>query len=266
MTKRDNAFTVVGFRNWKHATDRFLRHLNSDAHKEACLRYVDAPSRSYGNAPNMMSAKHTVCAENRRMLLKILGNICFLARQGLPFRGNWDNEKGVETNSNFQQLLLLRAQDDPKLLAWMNRKKQKYTSPQIQTEILQIMALGHIRTIASKIKGNPFSVMVDETADASNTEEMVICFRRVDSSLEANEDFIGIHPIPNAKADTIVPILMTLDTDISTTCSGENFEQYSETISHESMVSNSFSRDAGFNALELAVMLRFSGTREGVAI
>jgi len=79
------------------------------------------------------------------MLLKILQNIRFLSRQGIAFRGYNDLE------SNFIQLLNLRACDDSKLVDWLKKKSDKYTSPDIQNEILQIMALEILRDIATNL-------------------------------------------------------------------------------------------------------------------
>ena len=45
--------------------------------------------------------------KNRRCLLKIISNIRFLARQGLPLRGDGD-----EDDSNFVQLMKARGEDD----------------------------------------------------------------------------------------------------------------------------------------------------------
>ena len=36
-----------------------------------------------------------------------------------------------------------------------------------------------------------FSIMIDETTDCSNSEQVVICCRWINSSLEAHEDFMG---------------------------------------------------------------------------
>ena len=47
------------------------------------------------------------------MLLKDISNIRYLARQSLPIRGSWDEKAGVELNSNFHQLMVLRAEEDP---------------------------------------------------------------------------------------------------------------------------------------------------------
>jgi len=94
-------------------------------------------------------------AINRAYLRKVLENVIFLARQGLPMRGNWisaDEEGGgSELHSNFHQLLLLCAKDDPSILDIMQRKTQKYTDHQIQNELLQILALEHLHNIAADI-------------------------------------------------------------------------------------------------------------------
>ena len=47
--------------------------------------------------------------ENRKMFLKILSSIRYLARQGLPLRGDGDEQDG-----NFLQLLKLKGEDDPR--------------------------------------------------------------------------------------------------------------------------------------------------------
>ena len=53
-----------------------------------------------------------------------------------------------EYDSNFFQLLKLRCEDDPKLAEWMDKKTNKFLSPKIQNEMLQIMALQILRDIA----------------------------------------------------------------------------------------------------------------------
>ena len=55
--------------------------------------------------------------------MKILGSIRYLARQRLSLRSHNDSE------SNFRQLLLLRAEDDPGIAS---QKKTQFTSSVIQ--------------------------------------------------------------------------------------------------------------------------------------
>lgn len=86
------------------------------------------------------------------------------------------------------QTLKLRGLDVPALLEWVGQSRiDKYTSPEIQKEILPIMALKIIRDIASDIGRNHFVIMIGESTDITNTEQLVMCFRWVDAKLEAHE-------------------------------------------------------------------------------
>ena len=49
--------------------------------------------------------------------------------------------------------------------------------------------------------------MADETADTSNEEQLVICFRWVDEALSIHKDFIGLHSIPQKDADSIAKVI-----------------------------------------------------------
>ena len=137
-----------------------------------------------------LSSQHQKdCLERRQCFLKILSNVRFLTHQGLPFRGHGD-----ESESNFTQLLRLRGEDDPRIGQWIKKRTDKYTSSDIQNEILTVMAKMVVRDLTSSIQTAPFiSIMIDETTDESNKEQVVICFRWVDDELDVHEDFIGLY-------------------------------------------------------------------------
>ena len=163
----------------------------------------------------MLSLSHeTQMATNRDYLRKVLENIIFLARQGLPFRGNWasaEGGSGSEADSNFHQLLLLRAKDDPGILDIMKRKTHKYTDHNIHNELLQIMTLNHLRRIAAMItEAGYFALEADEVTDASNLEQVIVCLRWVDAQFEPHEDFIGLHHVLDITADTVVRVLKNI--------------------------------------------------------
>ena len=110
-----------------------------------------------------------------------------------------------EQDSNFYQLMLLRANDDPSILDTMKRKSRKYTDHHIQNELIQILALQHLRTIASDIHNSRFFALEsDEVTDSSNKEQVIICLRWVDEHIEAHE---GLHHVADITADTIVHVL-----------------------------------------------------------
>ena len=49
--------------------------------------------------------------------------------------------------------------------------------------------------------------MADECADITNEEQLVICFRWVNENLEVHEDFAGLHPLCDTKADATVKVI-----------------------------------------------------------
>ena len=80
----------------------------------------------------------------------------------------------------------------------IQRKKDKYTSPEIQNEILSIMSDQIIRSLAAEIRHSHFFVLLaDETTDVSNRQQLVVCIRRIDDGLQAHEHFIGLYKIDN---------------------------------------------------------------------
>ena len=105
---------------------------------------------------------------NRKMFLKIISSIRFLSRQGMALRGDRNDE-----DSSFLQLLQLKAEDDPGLLEWLKRKTNKYTSHEMQNEIIKVMAMNVLRTITSSLQTSLFvTLMMDETTDISNKEQV----------------------------------------------------------------------------------------------
>jgi len=151
----DNVFTRYGYNNWKSATEKnkgFKKHEASASHKEAVARYISTPAEVIGDVGELLCNQHAEeKMKSRKVLLAILGNTRYSARQALPLRGNWNLETGSEENSNFYQLLKLRAEENSEILDWLRRKDDKYTSPVIQNEILEAMTLCMLHKISQNI-------------------------------------------------------------------------------------------------------------------
>ena len=112
-------------------------------------------------------------------------------------------------NSNFHQLLKLRAQENPEIIEWLRKRDEKYTSPvpEIPNELLEAMALGMMRQMPANIQSATFfTIMADETADVFNKEQLVICIRWVDHCFVIHEDFIGMYALERTNADQVVAI------------------------------------------------------------
>ena len=202
----DLAFIHRGYANWKDAsgkTGAFYKHESSSLHKQAVEVIYTLP-RTNADVGELLSTTHANEKEsNRRYLLKVAQIVQYLARQGLALRGD-----GNETDSNFTQLLLLRANDDSKIYEYLANKTDKYNSPQIQNELLQVMTNSIVCKIAGTIEdARYFSLMADEVTDSSNREQVVICLRWIDEQFDAHEDFVGLHKVKSIGANVLVAVL-----------------------------------------------------------
>ena len=81
----------------------------------------------------------------------------------------------------------------------------KYTSHDILNELLKIMSHYVLRGFAEKIQNSSFlTVMIDETTDVTNQEQVTIIFRTVDNDLSVKEEFVGLY-----NADSITSVTLT---------------------------------------------------------
>ena len=81
------------------------------------------------------------------MLIKIVSSLRYLARQGLAIRGD-----GTEKDCNLVQLFRVKGEDDSLMLDWLERRYDKYTSPEIQNEILSCMARLVLENISANLQ------------------------------------------------------------------------------------------------------------------
>ena len=76
------------------------------------------------------------------------------------------------------QLFKLHGEDGPKIYEWMIRRTNKYTSHEVQNDMLKVIALKVPRNIAACLHDSSFfTIMADETTDVSNREQVTIVLR-----------------------------------------------------------------------------------------
>jgi hypothetical protein len=93
-------------------------------------------------------------------------------------------------------------------------RNAKYTSPQIQNDIIGIMATLVRNTIASAVhKAGYYSIMADETKDLSKQEQLSIVVRYLDSDTSSiKENFLTFLPAMSLNSDSLSKyILDTLE-------------------------------------------------------
>lgn len=213
----------AGFCNWKKAVERFRVHEMSSTHREAVLKLSYAESDI--NVTALLStAKQRQMSQARSVLLKLFSSLRFLATQGLAIRGH------VDDSSNYCCLLDLRSEDSNDMKTWISRKGVQYQwlSHDVQNEMLDMMGQDVLRHIVSKIKqATYFTVMIDESADISVTEQVSVCLRTVDDRLNIDEDFVGLYCTESTDSETLYNLVLDVftrfDIDIHK-CRGQCFD------------------------------------------
>ena len=103
--------------HWKDAygkTSAFCKHECSSLHKQAVEVIYTFPRTTpvVSDIGKLLSTAHASKKEyNRKYLLEVTQTVQYLTRQELSLKGN-----GNENDSNFVQVLILQANDDPKIL------------------------------------------------------------------------------------------------------------------------------------------------------
>ena len=138
--------------------------------------------------------------KNREKLVPIVGTILLCGRQNIALRGHRDDAKhynDVHNNpGNMQEILKFLARFGKNALFedhMLNAPKSAtYRSKTTQNEIISICEDLILSKLTSEIqKAKYFSVLADEAADVSNTEQMPLVLRFVDDKSEIREAFMG---------------------------------------------------------------------------
>ena len=224
-TKRDPAFISRGFTYWKEGTTSFKKHTNTECHREAVEALIVLP-QCCKDVGELQSAEHAAeKARNRQVFMLILSNLRFLARQGLAMRGD-----GKDSNSNFMQLFRLRCLESTGVDVdnWLARRLNKYTSPEVQNECLQLMALHILRDVSSKISASShYSILADECTDCSNKEQFTVNIRWIDEELKDHESFIGLYQVDSIDAVSLLvsikDVLLRMNVQLSH-CRGQCYD------------------------------------------
>ena len=226
----------------------FNQHEKSAVHRSAVNRFAEVPSPTDDIVGTVTKNLLEIQLKNFSALMKILSSIRYLVRQRLPLSIHNDSE------SNFRQLLLLWAEDDPNFHEWLHKETNRFTSSAIQNEILKDMAMHILRPIVKNIKKSScYSIMADETTDIIN-KEFMICIRWVDNYLNANKDFIGLHELSVTNAENLAFILkdvvlrLGLDPE---RLRGQCYDGCSTMMSKKSRVATTIKNELNRNALAI---------------
>ncbi|XP_062594196.1 zinc finger MYM-type protein 1-like [Saccostrea cucullata] len=168
------------------------------------MKIVDSESPSI--ASSLSSVHRENLAKNRHILSKIIEVIILCGRQNIPLRGH------TEDRSNFIAILENLAKNDPILsdhLAFSTGVK--YTSPDVQNEIIKICADQILKKLKDCYQKAPFfAILADETQDRSTKVQFSVCIRYVhaENNAEIKEIFLGFLHAKHTTGAYIAEILL----------------------------------------------------------
>ena len=190
---KDHTFTVTGFNCWKKATEKnkgLKKHAMSQAHMNAMTQWCERETRK----TSKMEVSAMLCQgqleKNRYYVMSIFDVVQFLVMNEMPFRG--DKESAAEfidptdclSQGKFLNLFAYTVKKDDKLRAILPSipENAKYTSPEIQNEIIETMSDMVLKQIVADVKASDagcFTIKCDGTRDKNNIEEMSLAVRYV---------------------------------------------------------------------------------------
>lgn len=185
LKNHDPCVTTVGFSNWKNAkaTNKGLvAHAKSDHHVYALVAWTEHKRMEAADTSvqQMVSEAHQKAVEENRHFIKTVAEILLLtAKQDIAQRGHRENDENTN-RGNFLEILKIISNHDPIIAKKCANlpKNAKYTSAQIQNEVLEILAEMIRKQIIEEVKSSgEFSLIVDETKDVSKTEQISFVLR-----------------------------------------------------------------------------------------
>jgi hypothetical protein len=146
----------------------------------------------------------------RRRLTASLDCLHFLMKQGLPFRGH-DEKIESSNQGNFLEMLRWYADKKKKVKRVVLEnapENDKMSSPSIQKEIVNASSLETTKAIIDDLGDELFAILVDESRDISDSEQMAVVLRYVNKHGSIVERFLGI---VHVKLTTAISLKMAID-------------------------------------------------------
>ncbi|XP_068703792.1 zinc finger MYM-type protein 1-like [Montipora foliosa] len=175
-------FGVQAFRtsDWSNISKFVDRHVGENAsHHTAVARgqaFIDVHRGAPDIRQQLQNQRVQAIEENRAILKSITEVVVTMTRQNISLRGH------VPEESNFNSLMALVAQHNSTLRHHLEnaRGNAKYTSPEIQNELLDLSAQQIVNNIVSDCKkAGCYAFIADESTDVSVKEQISVCVRFV---------------------------------------------------------------------------------------
>ncbi|QQP57420.1 Uncharacterized protein FKW44_002402 [Caligus rogercresseyi] len=211
----DSTFT---YSNWKKP-ERLVKHGKSGNHRLAMSKWIISKVNKKHQTSVLVQLDTThkdMVQKNRNYLKVIVESILYTAQQNIPQRGHEEDTSMIGQQSdinrgNLIELLHLRCKDIPWLANRLNSNLEahrQWLSPEIQNEILKIASNLVLKEISKNVReAGKFSLIVDETSDVGNREQVAVCLRYVNNE-QPTETFVGFYEAKSTTGETLFQIVL----------------------------------------------------------
>jgi hypothetical protein len=219
QAKADNAFTVRGYRNWKKGVGC---HESSYAHHTAVMLWNEAKERQDKGKEISTMLNDEQLQRNRYYVQSVMDVVFFLASNELSFRGDKDSVnlsalcQQVDSSTKeepcglFIKLFQYTVTKDEKLRSILRTipENASYTSPQFQNEVIGLLANLVRECVVNDLADKWYTVLCDETRDASGIENMAIAIRFVDDNSDIREHLLCIGQVSRFDAVSLTDAML----------------------------------------------------------
>jgi hypothetical protein len=199
-------FCDKAYRRFKDFKEDWKSHTNAKYHHEATINAEEFQKRMESGQTvrhEIDSGVKATVKKNRLMLSGILEVIRFCAINELPFRGH---ESGGLFNATLQ--LIAKAGHEGAKMVETAPDNAKYTSPQIQNELIECLAECLLEDVIRRVNDSPcFSILADETG-LHEREFLTLCVRYLDANNLLREDFLGFVPIADTTGESVATAIL----------------------------------------------------------
>ena len=184
---------------------------NSQHNNAIC--FCDTLMNQSGHIDKTIQKQSADQIEKNRLRVKTSINVVrFLSFQGIAFRGH-DEKIDSKNRGNFIELIKHTAsynEDVAGVVLENAPGNAKYTSLEVQKEILNVFAKKVRKKIVEDICDSKYCIIVDEASDESKKEQMAIVLRYVDNKGFIQERFFDLIHVKDTSSSTCILLYVQL--------------------------------------------------------
>ncbi|XP_025407639.1 zinc finger MYM-type protein 1-like [Sipha flava] len=211
----EEAYTKIGFGNWKAALEKFRAHQCSKVHLNSTTslaNFINSKPIDIvldDNREIALSQKEQQKLKNREVLKRLIDVTLCLGIGGRPFRGHDERDNSYHKGL-FKDIIALLTKYDPVLKTHMESgpRNATYCSNLIQNDLIQ--SISHVirRQFKDKINNEKVSIIADETSDIGHHEQLSVVIRYFDKIINCPvEHFVCMKRVLSVDAQSIFNVL-----------------------------------------------------------